>query len=209
MHFKKATIIAFLAYMASAAPSTHSAGTIRDTNETSGEPTIPDATWTLQVFPGGPEVNFTGTAEQVYAQLTSMNPNYDEDWKDELAKAANESASAMDYSESKSKKYEGLYCVEGSGVLKFDVGREIAYLRKVNGKPHLPAHTCERVACSWGTGIHWCNDADHARSLPSYNNIADGAQVVRNECFKTVTEKYKGDLDHRDEWRAIVKDDNC
>ncbi|KAI9368603.1 hypothetical protein BJX61DRAFT_546373 [Aspergillus egyptiacus] len=83
----------------------------------------------------------------------------------------------------------------------------IEYLRGVGGKPTLPAHSCERVSCSWGSAIGWCNDDDKTRSLPSFINISQGARVILNGCSTTDYFNFAGELDHPDKWRVIVVHD--
>ncbi|KAL4744582.1 hypothetical protein BDW72DRAFT_81017 [Aspergillus terricola var. indicus] len=34
----------------------------------------------------------------------------------------------------------------------------IQYPRKVEGHPHLGAHQCGRVSCSWNSKLHRCSD---------------------------------------------------
>ncbi|KAL3456134.1 hypothetical protein BJX64DRAFT_271222 [Aspergillus heterothallicus] len=81
-------------------------------------------------------------------------------------------------------------------------------LRKKKGSPHAMAKQCVRTWCKKGTSIGWCNDSDGERSLPSYNNIADGIQVILNECKASeatmIEGGISGELDHPDKWRAIV-----
>ncbi len=44
------------------------------------------------------------------------------------------------------------------------------------------------------------------RSLPSYNNIADGAQTIMDGCYKEgeTMRGFGGSLNHPDKWRVIV-----
>ncbi|KAL4779697.1 hypothetical protein BJX76DRAFT_351572 [Aspergillus varians] len=82
----------------------------------------------------------------------------------------------------------------------------IRHLRETGGRPTLGAHKCEQVSCEWGDVIIWCNDAKTTRSLPSYTNIADGAQVIFNGCkyLDSGNNGFGGILDHPDKWRVIV-----
>ncbi|KAI9371572.1 hypothetical protein BJX61DRAFT_543515 [Aspergillus egyptiacus] len=104
-----------------------------------------------------------------------------------------------------------LRCSPYNGVIGGYVQDGIEYLRKVPGHPHLPAgpKRCERVSCSYNTGIFWCNDNDTPRTLPSFNNIADGAQVIFTWCGKGKHDLFSGELSHDDKWRAVVERSRC
>ncbi|KAL3482512.1 hypothetical protein BJX99DRAFT_252764 [Aspergillus californicus] len=86
----------------------------------------------------------------------------------------------------------------------------IKYLRKITShRPHLNANSCERVSCSWDTAIWWCNSDNKYRELPGYYNIAQGAQVIVDNCMRDWIGQISGTLDHPDHWRVEVKyDDN-
>ncbi|KAL2786441.1 hypothetical protein BJX66DRAFT_312698 [Aspergillus keveii] len=93
-------------------------------------------------------------------------------------------------------------CGKGYGTSAKYVKKGIQSLRKKAGVPFSGPHQCRRVYESHGTEILWCNDADHDRELPSYNYIADGIQVVLNEC--NTKGGISGEIDHPDHWRANV-----
>ncbi|KAL3489256.1 hypothetical protein BJX62DRAFT_239343 [Aspergillus germanicus] len=57
------------------------------------------------------------------------------------------------------------------------------------------------VICGKGYGTS-AKYAEHNRELPSYNYIADGIQVVLNEC--NTKGGISGEIDHPDHWRANV-----
>ncbi|KAL2843722.1 hypothetical protein BJY01DRAFT_248498 [Aspergillus pseudoustus] len=68
--------------------------------------------------------------------------------------------------------------------------------------PYLNAGKCASVVCEGGTSISWCNDNPHEFPLPSYDNIADGAQTILDGCGSMYG--IRGTLDHSDHWRVIV-----
>lgn len=58
-------------------------------------------------------------------------------------------------------KRHSLSCVSNDDADDASVDRikeGISHLRGVDGKPTLAAGKCERVSCSWGDAILWCND---------------------------------------------------
>ncbi|KAL3456839.1 hypothetical protein BJX64DRAFT_293689 [Aspergillus heterothallicus] len=180
-----------------------------------GAPTIPESTidvgnigtlsTTAQAFFDGPELVLNGTVEEVYAQLTHINPNYDSDWAD----VSNPEDTNVD--DSRAMAYT-LHCTPNLAVPGNYIKEGIKYLRKVRGKPKLGAgpNKCKRVSCSYNSAIFWCNDDNKPRSLPSFNNIADGAQVILSKCgHDSSKERFAGALHHPDLWRAVVQKDKC
>ncbi|KAL2827680.1 hypothetical protein BJY01DRAFT_255602 [Aspergillus pseudoustus] len=181
----------------------------------SGAPTIPESTidadnvgtlsTVVQAFVDGPELILNGTAEAVYAQLKEINPNYDADW-DGIGDSENtdlDDARTLDYT---------LHCTFHLAVPGNYIKQGIKYLRKVKGSPRLSAgpNECGRVSCSYNAAIYWCNDDTKPRSLPSFNNIADGAQVILTYCgHDSSKERFAGALHHPDLWRAVVQRDKC
>ncbi|KAL4785905.1 hypothetical protein BJX76DRAFT_355668 [Aspergillus varians] len=93
--------------------------------------------------------------------------------------------------------------VEGARLSKIKEG--IEYLRHTY--PYqlawLGPGQCARVSCSQNSAIHWCNDnKDGPGFAMRYNSIADGAQVLVNECADG--SHVAGVVDHPDNWRALV-----
>ncbi|KAL3443774.1 hypothetical protein BJX65DRAFT_284770 [Aspergillus insuetus] len=181
----------------------------------SGAPAIPESIISadqignlstyVQAFVGGPEIVLNGTIEEVYAQLIEINPNYDADWEDVSDSKDTELGDfhVMEYT---------LHCTFHLAVPGNYIKEGIKYLRKVKGHPRLGAgpNKCDRVSCSYNAAIYWCNDDNKPRSLPSFNNIADGAQVIFRECgHDDVRERFAGALHHPDLWRAVVQKDKC
>ncbi|KAB8203958.1 hypothetical protein BDV34DRAFT_226891 [Aspergillus parasiticus] len=65
-----------------------------------------------------------------------------------------------------------------------DIEAGIKHLGGVSGQPSNgpgPGN-CGLLSCSWGAAIWWCNDNTFTKVLPSFNNIADGAYVILNNC---------------------------
>ncbi|CEL11800.1 hypothetical protein ASPCAL14896 [Aspergillus calidoustus] len=65
------------------------------------------------------------------------------------------------------------------------------------------------TVCANGTKVRWCNDNPDNKTLPSWNNVADGAQVILNICKKKKKNGIQGELDHNDHWRVLVVKEDC
>ncbi|OJJ02596.1 hypothetical protein ASPVEDRAFT_888642 [Aspergillus versicolor CBS 583.65] len=167
-----------------------------------------------KAYPDGPDLILNGTVTEVYAQLKEINPNFDEDFKD--VRTVMDEISTTDLSDPVSElethilsKRHTLNCIshdEADDASVDHIRGGISHLRSTKGKPTLAAGKCERVSCEWGDAILWCNDAPKTRSLPSYNNIADGAQTIMDGCYKRgeSLRGFGGSLNHPDKWRVIV-----
>ncbi|KAL2869088.1 uncharacterized protein BJX67DRAFT_348770 [Aspergillus lucknowensis] len=153
----------------------------------------------------GSDIVLNGTVEEAYAQQIEANPNNDEDRKNEPGEAGTLPGNF-------GLEAYTLRCSQYYAVEPGPVKEGIKYLRKVGGKPHLGRgpRKCGRVSCSWDTGIFWCNDDTKPRSLPSFNNIADGAQVILSRCCPDLScGVFSGELNHPDKWRAVVQRAHC
>ncbi|KAL2836231.1 hypothetical protein BJX68DRAFT_273587 [Aspergillus pseudodeflectus] len=195
-------ILAALAVLASALPATSALADL------DSDYVIPS--WEVAPYPGAAPILLNGTAEQVYAKLLEMNPNYDDDWKNEDDTNIDididiDNNTALDVELERREVEQDIHCWRDEGVQKKYLRSGIKYLRKVRGRPYLPPKKCSRVSCSYLSAIEWCNDREHDDFyLPSFNNIADGAQVILNICGKD-SERIKGWLGHGDDkWRVNV-----
>ncbi|KAJ0414340.1 hypothetical protein BJY00DRAFT_318905 [Aspergillus carlsbadensis] len=115
------------------------------------------------------------------------------------------SNAALDLDLERREVEHDIHCFRSVGVQKKYLRSGIKYLRKVKGRPHLPPKKCGRVSCSYDSAIEWCNDREHdGFFLPSFNNIADGAQTILDICGKR-SKAVKGWLGHgEDKWRVNV-----
>ncbi|KAL4733705.1 hypothetical protein BDV11DRAFT_175437 [Aspergillus similis] len=175
---------------------------------------VEDFTWEMDTTPGGPTVLLNGTVQEIYAELLKINPSYDGDFADTLA-----AAQAMAETETKSETEAGaaslhkrlpVTCNNYDEAITRRIREGITYLRGVSGRPtNGPGPgNCGRVSCSYNSAIWWCNDNTSAKTLPGFNNIADGAQVVINHCAPTDV-YVAGEEDHNDNWRAVVRRSPC
>ncbi|KAL3458198.1 hypothetical protein BJX64DRAFT_292459 [Aspergillus heterothallicus] len=171
-----------------------------------------EPTWTVPAFPGAVPITLNGTAEQVHAKLLELNPHYDEDFPDTEAEAEADSATytglESDSSLDRRRVEHDVTCDPEGRAGHRHVKSGISYLRKLAKEnkiqPRLPPMRCARVSCSYRTGIFWCNDDEtNEKVLPSWNNIADGAQVITDFCHDSFY--FGGELNHNDKWRVILK----
>lgn len=170
-------------------------------------------------YPGADKITLSGTMQEVYAKILEINPNYEEDWKNVN--------STYSKPEPRSDKPPLLNCGGRNGYAKIDkINDGISYLRKFKLPPGLEANTCQMVSCSYDSAISWCNDVSNRSSLcstistltldklptlrvlPSFDNIADGAQVILNWC-QADWDDVGGVLGHPDSWRVFVDKEKC
>ncbi|KAL2801847.1 hypothetical protein BJX63DRAFT_146361 [Aspergillus granulosus] len=191
------------------------------------------ALWNVSPSPGAPPITLNGTVEQVYAKLLEINPNYDKDWGNANDEGKIEGVIHSNFDldvdvdtavgsetdihaglESRDDleplhPREGLTCEADRNADMWHIHDGIRYLRKVKGQPVNDPGQCGRVSCSGNSAIWWCNlDPDHRKVLPSFNNIADGAQVIADNCRRGPN-RVRGKLGHRDRWQVIVQHAKC
>lgn len=117
--------------------------------------------WKVATHPGAPPITLTGTAEQVYAKLVEINPNYDDDFKNIEPELELEPTGSLD------KRKDTLVCEGERYAATNRIQEGISYLRKVKGETQLSPYDCGRVSCSWHSAIVWCNDVSRHRPLDS------------------------------------------
>ncbi|EAQ91125.1 predicted protein [Chaetomium globosum CBS 148.51] len=177
--------------------------------------TIAPATWEFN-GPDGQTVQLNGTAQEVVAQFDVLVPNSRAQLIASIT-AASTSTSRHDENSLLEKCYDEtkLHCWVGH----WDYARlsaiqdGIDYLNGVPGRPwHNPRpSTCARVSCSYGSAIYWCNDNRSRKELNSYQNIAHGADRIKNTCheiFPSMT-LTQGQIFYKDNWNVIVRGDDC
>lgn len=104
-------------------------------------------------FVGGANITFTGTAEGFWNRVHELNPNYDADFKDIIA-AQNATDTAADVADSQHRitcYHDGLYASSSR------IQQGVSYLYGLNAACSSPKRFCERVSCSYASGIYLCN----------------------------------------------------
>lgn len=163
-------------------------------------------------MPGGPKVNLTGTVQEVVGQLKELNSDYGTYFNN--TKAIVEASIIQQQEKNKrmtSLNKRAVRCGGLGNAQKVYIQDGIAHLRTVGGRPsNGPGpNNCGRVSCSQNSAIWWCNDNDGTKALGSFNNIADSAQLILNDCFKSGALLGGGQETHSDNWRGLVKEDQC
>ncbi|KAL0936075.1 uncharacterized protein CTRU02_208290 [Colletotrichum truncatum] len=158
--------------------------------------------WNFEVTPGGPNITFNGTVEEVLDQLQEVNPKLMASFN---LKSTNNDLATVDPKDFNVKCQDPK--LRAGRVYAWQEG--ISYLRRVPGKPvgGPGPGECGRVSCSWNTGIWWCNDDDKEKTLESFRDIADGAQAGYLECTDTRYHEVwaNGRMTHKtDNWNVIV-----
>ncbi|KAM0280203.1 hypothetical protein ACHAQH_004160 [Verticillium albo-atrum] len=182
-------------------------------------------TWEVEISPGGPIIEVTGTIEEVTEQLHKANPNFEEDWGILPRSAYNddEEPEAPGVSPRRLSSLERRTDFSGAKTLCNIWGwndnctvtvirNDIKYLRGVKGRPTAgpgPGQ-CARVGCQNGCGTFWCNDARSTKSLASFGSIADGAQRIIDICYKDIKRwAFNGQAFHKTDWNVIVRGQKC
>ncbi|KAB8272197.1 hypothetical protein BDV30DRAFT_133364 [Aspergillus minisclerotigenes] len=168
---------------------------------------VQDFSWEVETTPGGEKVVLNGTIQEVYTELLKINPRFDGDFAEYAAK--NELA-RRDNSASSLNKRNDVKCNNYQQAIRRRIEEGIRYLHSVPGQPtNGPGPgNCGRVSCSYNSAIWWCNDNTSPKTLPGFYNIAQGAQVVINQCDPTGV-YVSGEENHADKWRAVVRYNVC
>ncbi|KAK3502032.1 hypothetical protein B0T13DRAFT_218796 [Neurospora crassa] len=97
-------------------------------------------------------------------------------------------------------------------ITKF-IREGMEYLRHVAGVPKLGpgSNNCERVSCSNWSAIAWCNhDPDNSNELPSYETIAEAAEIILAWCKASKKEVHiKGQMYSKQKWSVVIEGDSC
>lgn len=179
--------------------------------------------WEVEVRPGE-TVILNGTVQQVHAQLTALNPNWE-------AERANATAS-QSHLERRNvfPEHPQIFC--GIMPMSWNFGpltrSAIDYLSKVPGSPRNDAGpgNCGRISCEWNTGVWWCNDASalatkslrravpagrtltlapqehEPKTLGSFNDIADGLRRI-DQNYACALEG-SAQVFHPDNWNVMI-----
>ncbi|KAF7179670.1 hypothetical protein CNMCM7691_008719 [Aspergillus felis] len=171
-----------------------------------------DIEWEVQVTAGGPTVNVTGTIEEVYAHLKTLNPDFETEFPPVAHDAIEARGAAYTIS--------GLSCQGRWAGCSW--GRIQDGIRYLNGVPGRPSNgpgpgNCGRVSCSYNSAIWWCNDPpggegglqnNYQYTLNSFYDIASGANYIGQNCL-IGTDTTSGQVFYTDSWNVIVRADSC
>ncbi|SPQ26403.1 0be2b1dd-6915-45d8-ad9d-99ca3d8c7d51 [Thermothielavioides terrestris] len=91
----------------------------------------------------------------------------------------------------------------------------VQYLRRIGGPVHLnpgPSN-CARVSCAYDAAIWVCNDNPTDWVVGSFGEIADGADILLNNCGQAGNGGQgavaAGQIFHPDNWNVIMRADSC
>ncbi|KAK6353848.1 hypothetical protein TWF730_008271 [Orbilia blumenaviensis] len=184
----------------------------------------PPIVFTGPAFPGGPDVNITGTVEHIFAKLHEMNPKYDAwefpDYQQEMARKGltKDGPIGLGARSGNLEKRGWTKCnVDGKPVGNYitQCAEGIRYLKGLNGYCGAPKGWagCSRVSCSHNCGIFLCNDNNHKISVKCSNIVGDFYDIVE-ECgnkWKDFIVSVKGAI-YRDgppKWNTLVASQSC
>ncbi|GFF63739.1 hypothetical protein IFM60648_01027 [Aspergillus lentulus] len=165
---------------------------------------VVDIEWQVQVTAGGPTVNVTGTVEEVYAHLKTLNPGFEEEFPPVAHNDVIEARGA-DYT------MQSYYCHGPWPTCSwYRIQQGVSYLDGVPGRPSQGPGpgSCGRVSCSYNSAIYWCNDNNYQYTLNSFYDIASGANFIGQTCL-TGTDSTSGQIFYTDNWNVIVRADSC
>lgn len=179
-----------------------------------------DVSWAVESIPGNATstVLLNGTVQDVYKQLTDINPDYDDLLhKYQSSKATTAlpdsypSFDLMAYVPSNcgycnvcTKRWEpASYTITLDGI---------DYLTNLTGKPALPPGPgyCSRVSCEWGSSIWWCNDNDERKELGSWSEVTAAAVDISRQCFWTTRKQEMvtgGQIFQPGGWNVVIRHD--
>lgn len=178
--------------------------------------------WSVETIPGNTTSTkiLNGTVQEVYKQLTEINPNYKDLLSNHLSsKAAMPPPDTFSTFNSMADVPSNCgYCnvctkrwAPAAYMIILD---GISHLNNLTGKPANPPGPgwCGRVSCEWGSSIWWCNDNDERKELDSWHQIADAAEDITRQCFWFERDQSRvtgGQIFQPGGWNVVVRHDNA
>lgn len=146
---------------------------------------ITDMVWQLEAPGIIPKHQFTGTLEQVVGHIKKNFPAYE--WPSPTPTSHNSSTTVTAKERDRAPdptETAVVRCYGFGGADPSEIWQGIQYLRQVPGMPdNGPGPgSCQRVSCSWESGIWFCNDNPFEIVLSDYSRIADMAEGVWDSC---------------------------
>ncbi|KAJ0419812.1 hypothetical protein BJY00DRAFT_324175 [Aspergillus carlsbadensis] len=163
---------------------------------------IVDLAWDVEISPGGDHVLLNGTIQEIYEQLTAINPDFGIDLSfldDEEDDDEEEDENIRDY-----------FCFgRWPGTSRRRIEEGVNYLRTVSGSPSMSPGpgSCGRVSCSYDAAIYLCNDNTNYHNLQNWNIVADAASYILTRCISG--RDTAGQVFYHDNWNVIVRRDDC
>ncbi|POR34340.1 Uncharacterized protein TPAR_05483 [Tolypocladium paradoxum] len=160
-------------------------------------------TWEVKVFPREPPMNFSGTIQEVQAQINKVNPKWNATYFNGASEKRRENRPVFYQTICGPGPY-GWNEADASSI-KYGINYlgGLIFSKPINGPG---TGNCGRVSCSYNSAIWWCNDNTVPYQLDSFSAIADGALNILKSCtddFATV-----GQIFAIGNWNVIVRGDN-
>lgn len=167
-------------------------------------------TWVGPAFPGGENVNVTGTVPEIVEQLKAMNPNFEPPKTQTTERSTNPPVKVL--------------CNDYGSISFAALQNGITYLDSLGGGLACNGPgpgNCGRISCSYNTAIWWCNDnpSDHCvlwsdlsrRALYNYDDCDNGG-VMKRWILPPVSGQLTGQSGqtfYPDNTNVITSENNC
>ncbi|KFA80912.1 hypothetical protein S40288_07979 [Stachybotrys chartarum IBT 40288] len=149
---------------------------------------IETPSWEFSITEGSPPVVLNGTIEAVIAQLKEEYPDFAAEVLKSIEAAEDDDEITNDGDSTLSKRQHFNECFNQPSVATTAlIEQGIRNLRGRPGRPSVGANRCNIASCSNGAGILWCNDNTHSVSLNSWDDVANAARVLVNQCSMTIS----------------------
>ncbi|KAH8908118.1 hypothetical protein BR93DRAFT_937397 [Coniochaeta sp. PMI_546] len=174
---------------------------------------VHEQVWIVPITPGGPTVTVNGTVQQLFEQLTKINPNYEAEFPPQTPDIGQPRSDSdkRDIQDHMMGRYSCAYDFYGVGLgfirSEFVERGLVEYLDKVPGSPKLAPVSCSRVSCDLAQGIWWCNHDPWEKSLENFKVIADAAREVIKLCKHGTLGEGAGQIEFQDHWSVIYRAD--
>ncbi|KAK6343603.1 hypothetical protein TWF730_011194 [Orbilia blumenaviensis] len=132
-------------------------------------------TITGSIVPGGPELNLTGTLEELIPKIKEVYPNWDPLANPDTEKRSIE---ARYFQGSPTCWQAGDWDAAWKQLLAYNV----PYLQNLGNAAcgHSAVQECTRVSCSWGNAIYLCGKK--SVGVPC-KRIGDAAKTIAEKCY--------------------------
>ncbi|KAI0157474.1 hypothetical protein GGR57DRAFT_511048 [Xylariaceae sp. FL1272] len=206
MNFFALLVVAFLRVTLAASSLSRRDGFL------SPQDTLSTITWTLPIVEGGENYEFSGTVEEVVAQVNSKRAELG---IEPLHDSYNDTEIPDDSAVHK-RSYIGTECKKGRGGPADDqrILQGISYLSKLKTtcKNGAGPGNCGRISCSWNSAIYWCNDKTTDSEVYDCSMFASYAQHVYDSCEYKLGKNNRlvwGQTLDTDAFRVLVGGDSC
>ncbi|KAK6335769.1 hypothetical protein TWF730_003145 [Orbilia blumenaviensis] len=156
------------------------------------------------IVPGGTNVELSGTAEEVIAQLDKLHPG----WQNEQPPSEKRPLQARYWKDTPKCERIG-----GKGALHHAIKEGATHLKNLGNRGCGAApHDCSRVSCSHGSAVFLCNNNNYPLVVPC-NRIGEATDRIADDCIDntfTIFGKYvDGQWSDTDGYTVFVRDGSC